>query len=112
LEWDLEWGHRIKVLLQYEKQTGKTPQALLDMPDLPWYYQEFVRHFRILSNNRVYRTFQAGDKMISTPNPIDITTILRYNEYIVKMANAADFIDIIMTLDGVFMTNSLKKTSK
>lgn len=111
LEWDLEWGDKVKVLLQYEKQTGKTPQALSDKPDLPWYYYEFVRHFRILSNNRTYRSFQAGDKVISIPNPIDISTILSYNEHIVKMRNPFDLVDIIMTLDDIFMRNSMKKTS-
>ena len=103
------------------KAMGKTPQALLDKPNLPWYYEEFIRHYIVLSNGRSYhpkidvKTGPMGSPLFSSypsPNPIDISDILRYNKDIVKMDDPEEFISIVQTLDHLFLKNHDKKRSQ
>lgn len=108
MEWDLEWGRRIKVLLEAERR-GMNPQALRDKPDIPWYYFEFIKHYNNLSRSREYKLIQTKDKSYNIPNPIDIASILQYNEAIVKMSNPSDFLDIVQTLDDIFIAHFTKK---
>jgi hypothetical protein len=111
MEWDLEWGPHLKTLMK-AKQMGMNPQALQDMPSLPWYYSEFLSHFSALNRARTYSLVQGKDKSFRIPNPIDIPSILQYNEAIVKMSNPSDFLDIVQTLDDLFMTHSAKRMAK
>lgn len=107
----MEWGDKIPTLLRAQKQFGKTPQALLDMPDLPPYYEELVSHFRVLSNSRSYFSelipTKAGGMMgIRRPNPIDISTILRYNQDIYGLLPPEDFLEIIQMLDLMYLNRA------
>ena len=95
------------------KERGETPQALLDKPELPWYYEDFIEHFAVLSFSRSSRpevqvTSEGGKLYTSAPQPIDIPSIIQYNEAVVKMDSCAEFISIIQCLDSVFLTHRNK----
>lgn len=98
------------------EKTGKIPQAILDKPKLPWYYGVFVNHFHVLSDSRSFRPeVRVGPGgqpyYLTAPNPIDINTMLSYNNSIVKMDNPLDFIGIIQLLDTIFLAHDMKKRS-
>jgi len=78
------------------------------MPELPPYYEELVSHFHVLSRSRSYfpltsPTKNGGTKTSIMPNPIDISTILRYNQDIYGLLAPADFLEIMQTLDIMYV---------
>ena len=95
----MEWGDHLPVLLKAQEQ-GMDPEALRNRPDIPWFYEVFIHHFNILSFSRTMN--------MNGPNPIDIPAILDYNEKIVKMDSPVEFLGIIQTLDGLFLTKKKK----
>ena len=112
--WEAEWGGRLSILLKVQERTGRTPDALRDMPSLPFYYEEILQHFYVLSRSRSYfaeivPTKTGGMYTVRRPNPIAISTIIDYNHNIAKILKDSDFLDIIQSLDLLFMTNAYKK---
>jgi hypothetical protein len=99
------------VLLQAEAR-GLKPQALADMPEVPWYYQDYLKHYRSLSRSRTMRTINVKLGTVNVPNPIDISSIILYNVFISKENNFLDFLDIIQTLDDIYITHYMKKVVK
>jgi len=81
-------------VLERAAKSGMTVQALLDRPSLPFYIKVIYDHFQILSFSRNYSQIGAL--------PIDISTILSYNETIVKMP-PAEFLYYIQSLDHEFL---------
>ena len=91
----------------YQRQKGKTPQALVDKPDLPWYFDTLLRSFLVLSSRRRFSYIKIKKTYIeikAIPSPIDISTILSYNDDIVG-AKAEDYLDLILILDDMFLAN-------
>jgi len=114
MEWEQEWGHQLPTLLQYQKNTGKTPSGLQNMPVLPFYLEEILNHFYTLSRSRQYYAEIVPTKTgqvytVRRPNPIDVSVILSYNANIAKVLKDCDFLDIIQTLDHMYMQNAFKK---
>jgi hypothetical protein len=84
------------------------------MPVLPFFYQEFIEHFCVLSRSRHYYsevvpTKTGGMSITRKPNPIDLTNILSYNEKVAKVLSDRDFIDIIQTLDSMYIEKAHKR---
>jgi len=100
------------VLELYQRQKGKTPQALVDKPDLPWYFDTLLRSFLVLSSRRRFSYIKIEKsvnkktyiEIKAIPSPIDISTILSYNDDIVG-AKAEDYLDLILILDDMFLAN-------
>jgi len=110
LQWQLEWGSHLPVLLQAEAR-GMKPQALADMPDLPWYYHDYMKHFQALSRSRTMRTINVAMGTVNVPNPIDVSSVLMYNVFVSK-DNCSNFLDIVQTLDDIYITHYMKKVVK
>jgi hypothetical protein len=109
----MEWGPHIGVLTR-AKEKGMNPQALIDKPDIEWYYEVFISHFNVLSFSRTRRpsiriTSKGGKIYTTDPNPLDLPSIILYNREIVKMESCADFISIIQALDSVYVQHSHKQ---
>ena len=84
------------------------------MPSLPFYYEEILNHFYVLSRSRSFYselvpTGMGGTYTCRRPNPIDIPTILSYNQTIVRVFKDAEFLDIVQTLDMLYIANAYKK---
>jgi len=106
VKWYKEWGKDEKVLL-VAKAKGMDPIGLKNKPVVPWYYEVFLKHYLILSNSRSYRldvvpNSSTGFSYVTKPNPIDIPTILQYNQNIVKMDHS-EFLHLMQTLDGCYL---------
>lgn len=114
LQWEQDWGSNVPTLLTYYKNTGKMPETLKNMPSLPDYYEELLQHFYILSRSRTYYselrpTKKGGMYSVRQPNPIDIQTILSYNQSIVKFIKDVDFLHLIQSLDELHLIKSSKR---
>jgi len=84
------------------------------MPVLVPCYSEILQHFYALSRSRSYYAEVVPAKTgsvytIRRPNPIDLGTLLSYNQRVAKVLKDSDFLDIIQTLDNMFLQNSYKK---
>ena len=112
------WGHRVATLEKYAEQHGKIPQALLDKPYLPWYYQHYLTHFFVLSSRRKVTYLRVEEaqgkktiqKILALPSTIDIPTILKYNEEIVK-EGPDKFLAIVATLDDLYLADYKSKNN-
>lgn len=83
------------------------------MPVLPPCYEEILYHFHVLSRSRsVYSETRpsksGGTYTARRPNPIDIFTILSYNQRVAKVLKDREFLDIIQDLDSIFIMNASK----
>lgn len=90
-------------LLESQAAKGNVPKALLDRPELPWYYFALLEDFNRLSRARTYH--------MSGPNPIDIKSILEYNQRVSKESTEL-FIDLMQELDSLFIEESNKKSKR
>jgi hypothetical protein len=104
----------LPTLLQFQRNTGKTPQALKNMPILHPCLEELIQHFNTLSSSRTYfseltPTKNGGFASSVKPNPLAISTILDYNQRIAKVLKDSDFLDIMQTLDRLFVHNAFKR---
>lgn len=84
------------------------------MPIIPPYYEELVSHFHVLSRSRtysyeVYTNKKGGTSSRRRPNPIDISTILVYNERIYGVLRPLDFLEVVQILDILFLVKDSKK---
>jgi len=84
------------------------------MPTLPFYYEEILQHFYTLSRSRQYfselvPTKGGGMYTVRRPNPIVISEILSYNQMIANVLKDCDFLDIMQTLDYLFMKDAFKR---
>lgn len=101
-------------LLNFQRLKGKPPQALLDMPFIDAAHEELVSHFHVLSRSRSYFSEAIPNKngaivSFRRPNPIDISSIIRYNHNIARVLSDQDFLEIIQTLDHIFLTKKFKQ---
>jgi len=90
----LDWGSHSTAVKTIERR-GKRAKTVSNKPTLPWYYEVFLTHFKIMSRSRV--------NGMDGPNPIDIPTILNYNEKIAKVRDPELFLHIIQELDYLYM---------
>lgn len=84
------------------------------MPVLPPYYEELVSHFHVLSRSRSFfsemiPTKSGGMAAIRRPNPIDICSILDYNDRIYGILSPEDFLEIIQTLDMMYLNRAFSR---
>lgn len=91
------------MLERVAKTSGKTPQALLDRPNLGWMYLSLVHDFYRLHNSRSYG--------MSGANPLDLPSIIAYNEAVSKEP-LEFFIDVIQELDRTFLEAQRKKSER
>lgn len=84
------------------KEAGKDPLALKNMPEIPLGYAELLRHFNRLSFSRSHS--------MSGPNPIDFTSIYRYNQVIARL-DLDFFLDVVQILDRFYL-KGCKETPK
>jgi hypothetical protein len=109
--WQKEWGGKRELtLLRFQELTGKTPEALKNKPDLPWYYDEFFQHYIRLSSSRSHTidllpTESGGYRREKRPNPIDIPSILKYNREI-AMYPPSSFLEVMQEIDQIFLNST------
>lgn len=112
------WGSKTLVLEQYEKQFGKTPQAILDKPDLPWYYSDIFNHYMLLSNKRgkqVITTYKVvKNQIVPTskllPKEIDTNSILLLAKS-AGIMNPVDFLELVSELDSMYIKKAMEKVN-
>lgn len=85
-----------------EQSTGRTPPALIDKPEYPEAYDEYIQAFYLLSNSR-----QIGMAVGAIP----LTEIEAY----CRMFDVFDielFVALITSMDMAFMTHMNKKRDR
>lgn len=100
----------MKVLEQYKKQHGKAPEALLNKPDLPWYYEEIFNYYMVLSNRRrhlVINTYKMVKNQVIPqskvePEAIDPTWALSLAKHTAIM-KPKDFLSLVCELDTMYL---------
>ncbi len=109
----------MKVLKEFERQHGRTPDALLSKPELPWYYQDILNYYMILSNSRgsyVVTTYKVIKNQIAPqskllPMPIDINSILLLAKT-TDIMKPKDFLILVTELDSMYLTKAAEKNNE
>lgn len=90
-------------MLENVAKSGNIPQALRNRPTVEWWYISLVLDFSRLHQSRTYG--------MSGPNPLDLPSIIAYNEAVSKEPMEF-FIDIMQELDSTFLKAERKKAER
>ena len=104
------------MLKEFERTKGRTPQALLDKPPLPWYYNDIFNTFTLLSNQRghyVITTYKVIKNQIVpysklVPKPLDTNSIL-FLAQTTGIMKPKDFLHIVSDLDSMYLKRATEK---
>ena len=102
MAWSVEWGSQIPTLLEMQHDTGITPKALLNRPELSnrWVYPKSV--FDELSGSRQYT--------MGGPAEIPITAFFAYAVlYGFTRVQAVETWEDVAIIDGIWLSEVAKR---